>query len=479
MKRKGIFTTENTESTEVDAVASVRSVVNTDDLPDNFHMTELGPLPEDWRVVRLGEVFDILQGKSLSAKQNKGVRPRPFLRTSNVYWGYLDLSKLDVMDFTEEEEQRFALQRGDLLVCEGGDVGRTAMWEGQMQGVYYQNHLHRLRARDNNVHPVFVMYWLQTAFTLLNLYSGSSNKTTIPNLSQGRLAVFPIPLPPLPEQRAIAHVLRTVQRAKEATEGVIAALKELKKSLMQHLFTYGPIPVTEREQVELQESEIGPLPSHWRVVRLGEVAEKPQYGFTAAAQRDPVGPKMMRITDIQDGNVNWNAVPYCECGNDDIPKYLLEAGDILFARTGSVGKAFLVSSVLEPSIFASYLIRVRVDRTRLDPQFAFLFMQSAAYWSQIASQTHGAVQPNVNATQLRSLLLPLPPLDEQREIARILQAVDAKIAAEQARREALEGLFKTLLQELMSGKRRVGCTTENTEDTERQNISVLPVLSVV
>ena len=237
MKRKGIFTTENTESTEVDAVASVRSVVNTDDLPDNFHMTELGPLPEDWRVVRLGEVFDILQGKSLSAKQNKGVRPRPFLRTSNVYWGYLDLSKLDVMDFTEEEEQRFALQRGDLLVCEGGDVGRTAMWEGQMQGVYYQNHLHRLRARDNNVHPVFVMYWLQTAFTLLNLYSGSSNKTTIPNLSQGRLAVFPIPLPPLPEQREIARILQAVDAKIVAEQARRAALEELFKTLLQELMS--------------------------------------------------------------------------------------------------------------------------------------------------------------------------------------------------------------------------------------------------
>jgi len=80
-----------------------------------------------------------------------------------------------------------------------------------------------------------------------------------------------------------------------------------------------------------QMTELGPLPKEWRVVRLGEVAEKPQYGFTAAAQRDPVGPKMLRITDIQDGNVNWNAVPYCECGIEDIPKYLLEAGDILFA----------------------------------------------------------------------------------------------------------------------------------------------------
>jgi type I restriction enzyme S subunit len=199
--------------------------------------TEIGPIPAHWRVVRLGEVFDILQGKSLSAKQNKGVRPRPFLRTSNVYWGYLDLSKLDVMDFTEEEEQKFALQHGDLLVCEGGDVGRTAMWEGQMHGVYYQNHLHRLRARDNNVNPAFVMYWLQTAFTLLNLYSGSSNKTTIPNLSRGRLAVFPIPLPPLDEQREIARMLQAVDAKIAAEERRRAALEEVFKTLLHALMS--------------------------------------------------------------------------------------------------------------------------------------------------------------------------------------------------------------------------------------------------
>jgi type I restriction enzyme S subunit len=197
-------------------------------------------------------------------------------------------------------------------------------------------------------------------------------------------------------------------------------------------------------------TELGPLPEEWRVVRLGEAAEKPQYGFTAAAQSEPVGPKMLRITDIQKGNVNWNTVPYCECAGEDIPKYLLEAGDILFARTGSVGKAFLVSSVPEHSIFASYLIRVRVDRTKLDPQFAFLFMQSTAYWRQIASQIHGAVQPNVNATQLRSLLLPLPPLPEQRAIAHVLRTVqEAKEATERVI-AALRELKKSLMRHLFT-----------------------------
>ncbi|BCP66526.1 restriction endonuclease subunit S [Thermus thermophilus] len=229
----------------------------TTHLPDGYRLTELGPLPEEWRVVRLGEVFDIQQGKALSRKRDKGIRPRPFLRTANVLWGHIDLRTLDYMDFTPEEEKKYALQQGDLLVCEGGEIGRTAIWEGQISGVYYQNHLHRLRRKAENIEPLFYMYWFQAALTLLGLYRGTGNKTTIPNLSRTRLAAFPIPLPPLPEQRAIAYVLRTVQRAKEATEQVIAAARELKKSLMRHLFTYGPVPVDRADAVEMQETEIG------------------------------------------------------------------------------------------------------------------------------------------------------------------------------------------------------------------------------
>ena len=232
-------------------------------------MTELGPLPEDWRVVRLGDVFEIQQGKALSRKKDKGIRPRPFLPTANVLWGKLDLTTLDQMDFSPEEEEKYALSEGDLLVCEGGEIGRTAMWEGQLTKVYYQNHLHRLRRKTSRADPRFYMYWLQASFTLLGLYGGVGNKTTIPNLSRSRLAAFRIPLPPLPEQRAIAHVLRTVQAAREATERVIAALRELKKSLMRHLSTYGPVPLDAADRMEMQETKIGLLPAHWGGGKVG------------------------------------------------------------------------------------------------------------------------------------------------------------------------------------------------------------------
>ena len=394
-------------------------------------MTELGPLPEDWRVVRLGDVFEIQQGKALSRKKDKGIRPRPFLRTANVLWGKLDLTTLDQMDFSPEEEERYTLTEGDLLVCEGGEIGRTAMWEGQLTKVYYQNHLHRLRRKTSRADPRFYMYWLQASFTLLGLYGGVGNKTTIPNLSRSRLAAFRIPLPPLPEQRAIAHVLRTVQAAREATEGVITALRELKKSLMRHLFTYGPVPLDAVDRVEMQETEIGPIPGHWRVARFGQVAT------------------LQRGKDLPKRHRRSGRVPVV--GSNGVAgfhsKAIARAPGVCVGRSGSVGK---VTRIIEDYWPLNTVLWVK-DFHGNDPLFVYYFLSRFDFSPYVS----GVSVPTLNRNLVHPLRVAVPPLSEQREIARILQAVDRKIDAEDARRQALEDLFRSLLHHLMTAKVRL------------------------
>jgi type I restriction enzyme S subunit len=113
-----------------------------------FKETEIGLIPEDWEVVRLGEVFEVKQGKQLSAKENRdGKVLKPFLRTSNVLWNKIDLSEISCMPFSESEFKNLKLKKGDILACEGGDVGRTAVvWDDQIDEISYQNHLPRLRS---------------------------------------------------------------------------------------------------------------------------------------------------------------------------------------------------------------------------------------------------------------------------------------------------------------------------------------------
>lgn len=110
--------------------------------------SEMIQVPADWKVMRLDHLFEIRQGKQVSKKNRQGENQRQFLRTRNVFWGRMDLSDLDHMNFTEYEERSLALCKGDLLVCEGGDIGRTAIWLNQVETCYFQNHLHRLRVRD-------------------------------------------------------------------------------------------------------------------------------------------------------------------------------------------------------------------------------------------------------------------------------------------------------------------------------------------
>lgn len=163
----------------------------------------------------------------------------------------------------------------------------------------------------------------------------------------------------------------------------------------------------------------------WSEVALGEISDCIDYGHTASSSRAKVGPKFLRITDIQDGTVSWDDVPFCECTDQERKKYALSQGDIVFARTGATtGKSFLIRDCPEGAVFASYLIRVRPS-DRIYPGFLARFFDTPLYWQQITSSSNGSTQPGVNSTKLKQLTLPLPPLPDQRRIAGILDAADA------------------------------------------------------
>lgn len=435
-------------------------------LPNGFRDTPLGPLPEEWQVVRLGEA---LKSEAQFRRQEIG-RPSeiPFLPMALIPEDSLYITRWELRK-SEEIRSGILVYEGDFLLAK-----ITPCLENGKQGIVARlpngwgiatTEVIPIRTSEVLL-PEFLALYLKQSRIRRELADKMEGTTGRQRLPKSVVRAFLISLPPLPEQRAIAHVLTSIQRAIEATEQVIAATRELKKSLMRHLFTYGPVSPAEAESVPLQETEIGPLPVHWRVVRLGEVTNKPEYGYTASAVNEAIGPKFLRITDIQNGVVNWATVPYCQCSKDDEQRYKLETGDILVARIGATtGKTYLVKDC-PSSVFASYLIRIRCKSTLL-PDFFSQLAETQIYWDQINASKGGRLKQGVNIPVLQNLLLPLPPLPEQQRIAEILAAVDEKLQAEERRKAALQSLFRSMLHHLMTGKVRVaGLVTPPTQPEE-------------
>ena len=176
------------------------------------------------------------------------------------------------------------------------------------------------------------------------------------------------------------------------------------------------------------------LPDGWAWARLENLSAAIQYGLSNSAE--PQGThRLLRITDIQDGKVDWNAVPFTTV--NDPEAYLLKTGDIVFARTGAtVGKSFLIAETPYPSVYASYLIRIRLLGS-LSPEYIYQFFDSACYWSQITDKSVGVGQPNCNGTSLKELFIPLPPISEQLRIVPTAQALLAYVAKIDAEKKSL------------------------------------------
>ena len=194
----------------------------------------------------------------------------------------------------------------------------------------------------------------------------------------------------------------------------------------------------------------------WEVKPLADLAEKIQYGYTAKARSDSDGIRYLRITDIQDDQVDWGTVPSCDVGDAESEKYLLSVGDLVFARTGAtVGKSFLLRGSVPRAVFASYLIRVKL-RNHVDPRYVAYFFQSPAYWNQIAESSAGIGQPNVNGTKLAQIRIPVAPPKQQQEIVAELEKqfsrLDEAVANLQRVKANLKRYKASVLKDAIEGR---------------------------
>ena len=310
---------------------------------------------------------------------------------------------------------------------------------------------------DNNVMAVVVINqkeclpeFLYQWFLTLDLGRVASSGT-VPSLTSGQIQKVYVPLPPLTEQRRIAHVLAAVQTPIEQQARLIALMRELKSALMGKLFTEG----LRREKQK--ETDIGLVPESWHVLSLDELLTRTQYGLSVRGE-DTGSCGILRMTNQVEGKIATDKMQYVNIGRKDFEKYRLEHGDILFNRTNSlelVGRT-AIHDIEGEYVFASYLIRLNTDEKKLNPFFLNQFLnwdESQRRLKSIALRAIG--QSNISATRLRTFQIPVPPLEEQTEIITNIETVIGKIELHRRRKEILEELFRTLLQQLMTGQTRV------------------------
>lgn len=428
-------------------------------------------IPENWCWCRFGEITINRDSERIPLS----VSQRELLKKKYDYYGASGI--IDKVD-------NYLFDKDLLLIGEDGAnlLTRSTPIAFIASGKYWvNNHAHVIDCNSNYINLNYIKFFIN-AISLAKYVTGTAQ----PKMNQEKMNSIPVALPPLAVQNAIVAKLEQVLPLVDAYENAVLQKEELKnalpdkvkKAILQEAITgqltenwrksatikesgkqlldriieernakalaeweeslkknFGgkatlpsfasktrakkPVPVVASE---IEEEEIPfEVPESWCWCRWGELSELIQYGYNAPA-KESGRIKMVRITDIQNGKVQWNTVPFCEISDTDIQVYQLRKNDILFARTGgTVGKSFLVDEEPENAVFAGYLIRAQYDDKKLNPKYMKMFMESQIYWNQLKNGTIATAQPNCNGQTLSKMILPLPPLEEQQEIVKKLE----------------------------------------------------------
>jgi len=388
-------------------------------------------LPNGWKRVPLGTLFNLEYGRSLSEKERKFGR-FPVYGSSGIL-GYHDN----------------ALIAGPgLVVGRKGTIGSVFYSEEKFWPIdttYYAQLL------NENVE----VKWLFYKLTHLNL-SKLNMSDVVPGLKRELVHSMEIGFPPLLEQHRIATILTTVDDAIQRSRQAARETEQLKVGVMQELMTKG-IGHTEFRE----DPDVGTVPKEWEVVRFKSIIELIQYGLSYRCDDNYHGTPVLRIPNIVNGSIDTTDLKYISLNADEINKYTLHSGDLLFVRTNGqknlLGRCALFKEYPKGSLFASYLIRVKIKCDVISPEFILYYTKMDNFRNLIEKYAGGAADGkfNLNTESLKSLVIPIPSKSEQKQIVEILDAVDRKLSLQRQRTAHYEKIKQGLMNDLLTGRKRV------------------------
>lgn len=409
-------------------------------------------IPDNWRWCYVGDLFLHNTGKAQNSSGSTNGIIRKFITTSNLYWGEFDFTKVKEMPFTDTELERCTVKRGDLLVCEGGDCGRSAVWDYDEE-VCIQNHVHRLRPyRDVNIYYFYYLFYLYKNTGRLR-----GRGVAIQGLSNEAIHKVVLPLAPLEEQHRIVakieELLPYVDRyatAYEKLEQFNAKFPEdMKKSILQYAIQgklvehreeegtgeelYRQIQAEKKRLIkegkikkekplpEIAEDEIPfDIPENWKWVQLGDLASI-NGGFAfKSTNYTTEGVRVIRISDFNEtGFVNDKIVRYPY--DDSLSQYVLDVKNILLCMTGgTVGKSLFITKLDEKMVVNQRVATIKVESVL--PEYVYQVIL-APITQKVIQDSKNSTNDNISMDTIKSFLIPLPPLAEQKRIVAKLEEI--------------------------------------------------------
>ncbi len=416
-------------------------------IPEGYKLTDVGVIPEDWEVSTVGCEFDIRLGKMIDAEKNVGV-PKPYIGNKAVQWDCIDSQDLPMVPMSRSDIEQYRLRQGDLLVCEGGEVGRAAIWGAPVEECYYQKALHRLRplcGYDSRLMVALLRRWSESG-QLANFVT----QTSIAHLSREKFVEIPMPVPPPSEQRAIAAALSDVDALLAKLDQIITKKRDLKQAAMQQLLT--------------GQTRLPRFSGEWQVKRLGDIGNCLR-GVTYKGDSDlwphdtPQTKRLLRSNNVQSATVVFDNIQYVNSERVSEVQ-LLQKNDILICMANGskalVGKAGLFT--LDDGYdytFGAFMGCFRSNNLESKPSFVFYLFQTDKYRNFINNLLAGSSINNLSPGSIESLEFQIPLLAEQTAIATVLSDMDTELAALQARRDKTQAVKRAMMQALLTGRIRL------------------------